>query len=160
MDNQALRAAAYDLLSKIEQLVVVINLGWAGAPGPHPLLYPLHKYTTANPQASKVHLCMPLCADQIKNTPYVSQHNQGYGVLNFGKGLVNGKSKVILLGVHKVVCWLFHGMPPSQAHQVGHKCGFTNCINAHHLCYVTRSLNRRMEKWHRVNGRGNVCPYT
>jgi hypothetical protein len=50
--------------------------------------------------------------------------------------------------VHRIVCWLVWG-PPTQHDKVcSHLCGHPNCVNPHHLRWVSEATNQRMRRFH------------
>lgn len=59
----------------------------------------------------------------------------GYGVIN-----INHKMQL----VHRVVCEIVHGLPPSKTHQAAHSCGkgHEGCCAPLHLSWKTRAENR------------------
>lgn len=59
----------------------------------------------------------------------------GYGTI-----LYNGKKQY----VHRVVCFLEHGPPPTSAHEAAHSCGrgHAGCVNRRHLSWKTSADNK------------------
>lgn len=65
------------------------------------------------------------------------------------RGLIHvGPGKKTAL-VHRVVCVLFHGPPPTPAHEAGHTCPdgeYALCCNPYHLRWMTRTENERHKR--------------
>jgi hypothetical protein len=111
---------------------------------------------------SFVPLCMSLIPVFACPLMYFNLHKKGYFNLDFGKGEMvprKGKKEKVLrviVGAHVIVCWLFHGPPPSKGLEVGHLCGHPNCLNPMHLHWCSKHTNALVRKWHKQNGRGNL----
>lgn len=56
--------------------------------------------------------------------------DKGYGVARGGESLV-----------HRRVCIVRHGQPPSQEHEAAHSCGNSSCVNPRHVRWATRVEN-------------------
>lgn len=63
------------------------------------------------------------------------RNSTGYGII--GR---NGK----MLYVHRYICTLVHGAPPTPNHQAAHSCGRgeDGCVNPRHLSWKTPSENQ------------------
>ena len=102
-------------------------------------------------------LCMPLLASLVSKVAYFTLNKKGYIMLDFGKGLVYRGKKLgwreerVKIGVHVLVCWLFHGLPaepdPVEGKWVcGHICGHPNCMNGMHMRWMFVKENNQMRK--------------
>lgn len=164
LSADALKADARNLLHKISSLLMnECNVGLA--PGVVALVFPMMIMGTSTST------CMLYDVDKVKTTPYFSINNNGYLVLDFGRGKVTKREKKrdrwggwretlvekpsIYLSGSKVVCWLFHGCP-KEGEECGHLCGHPNCLNPRHLRWLSKSENLVMRKEHKEGGRGVV----
>ena len=61
--------------------------------------------------------------------------------------------------VHRVICELVHGAPPTKAHHAAHLCGGgkNGCINPHHLRWKTPAENEADKIAHGTSNRGSRC---
>lgn len=71
----------------------------------------------------------------------------------------NGYSIITLTGsgqmsVHRYMCLMVHGEPPSDEHEVAHSCGNKNCVNPKHLRWATKAENAADRLLHGTHGRG------
>lgn len=72
----------------------------------------------------------------------------------YGRITINGKSQPI----HRVICQLAHGDPPSPDHQAAHNCGVRLCINPRHLRWSTAKDNIADRVLHGTDWRGEKHP--
>lgn len=115
--------------------------------------------------AAPTALCMPASRQGVGKAPHCSHHRQGYVLVYFGRRRVwagpgrGWAMKQVRLTAHHVVCWLFRGPPPPGCVECGHLCGYTNCLNPHHLVWVSKATNTAMAKFHEHEGRGVLYPW-
>jgi len=55
----------------------------------------------------------------------------------------NGKH----LRVHRFICKMVYGGPPTPRHEVAHSCHRRRCINRRHLRWATHAENHRDPRW-------------
>lgn len=116
----------------------------------------------SNRQATRVvfHTRVPACMLHIKGARYLRVNLVG---------MRSGHRRPIPEWAHRVVCWMFHGPPPSdpglmsqpelgrwhsQNWVVGHLCGCAGCLCPSHLAWLRPQDNVACEAWHRVCGKG------
>lgn len=56
--------------------------------------------------------------------------------------------------VHRLVCRLAHGPPPSNSYQAAHACGYSRCVNPRHLSWKTAVENEADKLAHGTHRRG------
>lgn len=59
--------------------------------------------------------------------------------------------------VHRVVCEIAHGAPPTAMHQAAHGCGNKTCVNSRHLRWATQIENEVDKLNHGRLRRGERC---
>lgn len=135
-----------------------------------PTITNYHQLSTQDkPIDSPKPLCMPLDPIKCKKKPYWSITSNGHLKIDFNFGMVRaGRSGYVskrqFVGAHVLVCWLFHGNPPSGEPICGHLCGHPNCINPLHLKWMTCKKDAEMRAWHQQDGddgepnKGKMCP--
>jgi hypothetical protein len=69
-------------------------------------------------------------SDKCLIWPFAKQN--GYGVFSY-----NGKQGK----VHRFVCEIFHGSPPTPKHHAAHNCNVSECCNHRHLRWATHLEN-------------------
>lgn len=62
-----------------------------------------------------------------------------FPVASHGYGSIRVNGCAVL--VHRYVCELAHGKPPSVKHDAAHSCGTKPCVNRSHLRWATRKEN-------------------
>jgi len=145
-------AAAASLFDSLKELVHP-NCS-RGLWGKHPLLHPL--IVSAHQQERGE--CMPGVSSQLP--PGIRQLAEGYYEVYLG----SQGGRTVALGVHRFVCWWVHGPPPRlpgddedgepTAYVAAHTCGFPNCLNPHHLRWLTQAENAQCRVKHLAQGRG------
>lgn len=74
-------------------------------------------------------------------------------------GTPEGYGQIWLSGrkalVHRVVCEIAHGPPPSDEHEAAHRCGTPGCVNRHHLRWATSAENKNDMLAHGTRIRGS-----
>lgn len=83
--------------------------------------------------------------------PYA--RDAGYGAMRY-----KGKR----CHVHRLVCELVHGKPPSSKHYACHSCGAgeEGCVNPNHLYWGTPIENQADRITHSTDLRGNDAPWS
>jgi hypothetical protein len=92
---------------------------------------------------------LPYTGEDCLTWPYGKAH--GYGRINYlGEPI----------GVHRLVCSLVHGDPPSPIHQAAHSCGRGHlaCVSPNHLSWKTQAGNSADAIRHGVTNRGRKNP--
>lgn len=79
--------------------------------------------------------------------PY-SKANYGYGEVRFGGR--KGRKRL----VHRVICELTRGPPPSGKNDAAHSCGNRLCCNPRHLRWASRTENVADSRLHGTISRG------
>lgn len=76
-----------------------------------------------------------------------AKHTHGYGQVRRGKRPEY---------VHRIVCELAHGSPPTAEHHAAHTCGkgHLGCVNPNHIRWATRSENQMDRTGHGTSNRG------
>lgn len=59
--------------------------------------------------------------------------------------------------VHRLVCKIAHGEPPSNKHQAAHSCGERTCVNKRHIRWATQIENEQDKLIHGTRQRGERC---
>ena len=141
LDADAAHALALPLLRFVERALVPAC--WEGLDGErrkNPLLFPLV-------DAQGKPICMPACALGVAG---FKQTADGYLQLNLcARESVRGRCTSYHRDyAHRLVCWLFHGMPGAPGMQCAHLCGRRNCLNPRHLRWVMPKTNQNMATWH------------
>ncbi len=72
-----------------------------------------------------------------------------------GYGRVNYQGK--RWQAHRLVCYLYHGLPESQPLHAAHSCGDRGCVNPSHLRWATPKENESDKLLHGRHGRGTRC---
>lgn len=109
-------------------------------------------------------VCMPVSAAAVAASPYMQVHKGGYLRLYFGQQHSRGSTakKRAWECAHVILCWLFHGAPPSPTprgrYEAGHVCGHASCLCPAHLQWCTHAENGAMMSWHAREGRGRLFP--
>lgn len=77
-----------------------------------------------------------------------------YGTNSDGYGQTKADKKRIL--VHRYVCELVHGAPPTPKHEAAHNCGngHLGCVNPNHVEWKTRTENEADKRIHGTRVRG------
>jgi hypothetical protein len=90
---------------------------------------------------------MKYTGDECYLWPYGKATEYGYPTLK-----VDGK----VMGIHRYVCELFNGPPPTPNHAAAHSCGHGNigCVTPHHLLWKTYSENETDKLIHGTHIRG------
>ncbi|MDR9813083.1 hypothetical protein [Rhizobium hidalgonense] len=85
-------------------------------------------------------------SDECLTWPFAT-NGWGYGAVQVGDKMV---------GVHRYVCELVRGAPPTSEHQAAHSCGKgrLGCISPIHLSWKTRIENKDDELLHGTRSRG------
>ena len=88
--------------------------------------------------------------DDCPRWPY-ARGKRGYGHIQHGGKVVD---------VHRLVCELAHGPPPSPAHDAAHSCGkgHEGCFGARCLSWKTKVENRADSVRHGTMSRGSLHP--
>lgn len=68
----------------------------------------------------------------------------------YSKASLGGKSTL----VHRYICELVNGAPPSQKHEAAHNCGNRSCVNPNHLSWKTHTGNMADKLIHGTHNRG------
>jgi hypothetical protein len=76
--------------------------------------------------------------------PY-AKISSGYGEISY-----EGRQQY----VHRVVCEIEHGAPPTPEHEVAHSCGNPSCCAPRHLRWATRPENFSDKLAHGTHNRG------
>jgi len=95
-----------------------------------------------------------LPVDEAQDQSWAAQVPQGGTVkypavlLGGARNAQSGARTVVLLRMHRFVCWLARGPPAEADHEVCHACSNTACVRPSHLRWGTHQQNMR-EKTHR-----------
>ena len=104
--------------------------------------------------------CMPHTATKAWQVPYLKLQLTGRR---------SGRRSPVNEYAHRLVCWMAHGPPSSDAallnhpelgrwHRanwvVGHLCGNARCLCPQHLAWMRPQDNLECQVWHAKNGRG------
>ena len=104
--------------------------------------------------------CMLHTATKHWQVPYLKVHLVGRRA---------GKRSPVNEYAHRVVCWIAHGPPSSDAslmskpelgrwHRanwvVGHLCGNARCLCPQHLAWLRPADNQECQRWHAQHGKG------
>jgi len=75
-----------------------------------------------------------------------------------GRGVI--KIEGVMRQVHREVCQMVHGDPPTSAHEAAHLCGKGHeaCINPNHLAWKTSAENKADMNIHGTRRRGSAAP--
>ncbi|MDE2104721.1 MAG: HNH endonuclease [Patescibacteria group bacterium] len=74
---------------------------------------------------------IPYCGDTCLDWPF-ARGAAGYGRIRYKKKYWN---------VHRLVCRIVHGEPPSALMEAAHNCGNRACVNPHHLRWDSHKGN-------------------
>ncbi len=77
-----------------------------------------------------------------------------YGGERYAKLKMNGKHVL----VHRYLCQLVHGDPPTLAHEAAHNCGVSQCVNRWHIEWKTTAGNQADRLIHGTDMRGEKSP--
>lgn len=79
--------------------------------------------------------------------PFRSRNPQGYAYVGVGRKPV---------GVHRMMCEIAHGPPPTKRMQAAHSCGTRDCVNPAHLRWATPKSNHADKVMHGTQPRGEA----
>lgn len=76
-------------------------------------------------------------------------HSGGYPFIILGsfedrgtrRGAKRGDNGVVRIGLHRLVCWLAHGDPPTPSHECLHACRYKACVRPACLKWGTHAEN-------------------
>lgn len=113
------------------------------------------KAVRGDPARFILETAVPYLGDECLMWPFAKDGN-GYGQISDRFLPVKNKTKGSMLGVHRVVCELAHGKPPSPADEAAHLCGkgHLGCCNPVHLSWKTRIENISDRRVHDTEPRG------
>lgn len=60
--------------------------------------------------------------------------------------------------VHRVLCKMRHGLPPTRKHHAAHNCGVSSCVNYRHIRWATAKENAADKLIHGTDARGEKHP--
>lgn len=79
-----------------------------------------------------------------------SPSSSGYMRLTLANKRPGAKRKKVRVLAHRLVCWAFHGPPPSWDRNVAsHMCGNPLCLCPLHLAWMTRQEDAVCREWHK-----------
>ena len=92
-------------------------------------------------------VALPCTSEECLLWPFKAKAGAGYGKMR-----IDGKQKL----VHRVVCELAYGKPPSPRHEAAHLCGkgHLGCVNPMHLAWKTPKENKADTLVHGTRNRG------
>lgn len=167
MSNADLMQAACNLLLTIQEAIEpqckLLGFGDGDELGMcYPLIYSLMEQWRPE-KGGMCHGCMLVMPGCHKLVPNMIFNANGYAHCYMGTrskhmGKAGKQSHELWMYVHRLVCWLFHGMPPSSRHVCLHLCGYSNCLNPYHLCWGTQADNYQHARFHTPPTKGGVKP--
>lgn len=100
----------------------------------------------ARPHWDFIDGALAFSGDDCLMWPFVRNHD-GYGTYRRGKKKIK---------VHRVICRIVNGQPPSDKHQAAHSCGrgCDGCVNPNHLSWKTPKENSEDTVRHGKSPRG------
>lgn len=93
-------------------------------------------------------IVLPYEADACLLWPY-AKRDYGHGVIYYEKRMRQ---------VHRVLCMIRHGPPPTSRYHAAHNCGVASCVNYRHIRWATAKENAADKLIHGTDAQGEKHP--